>query len=52
MVEIPCDESIEKKVKASLQGGMWYTREISNDDKACSVGRTGTEGYDGIPGIA
>jgi hypothetical protein len=51
MVEIPCDESIEKKVRLAARG-MWHIQEISNDDKACSVGRTGTEGYDGIPGIA
>jgi hypothetical protein len=51
MVEVPCDEGVEKKVRVAARG-MWHTREISNDGKACSVGRTGTEGYDGIPGIA
>jgi hypothetical protein len=37
----PAMRASKKKVRASCKRGMWHThtREISNDDKACSFGR-------------
>jgi len=39
MVEIPCDEGVEKKVRVPAKREVAHTGKISNDGKACSVGK-------------